>query len=657
MQKKKAVAVLVILAMIISASLGYFLSLPSTPDADDEEQNLEIDLHPYNSLNWWNIAWEEGKFNQFSTPLTTIVSKGSRFGESDGYEAAADYLIDTLESLSIEASFWGEHRSVVGYQKGYGNDSRAIVFGAHLDSAEDSSGVDQNAGGCATVMMIATVLSEFQLPVDLYYCFFAGNMEFIDFQKNKRALYGSQEVADTLKTRGVDVISSLNFDEILYYDSQQSENKRLIVEYRSPSIFGYHQTAYFADLLITFMSSSGYDIINSTRNTQTDTDHKSFWERGYPAINIKSGHTKLSEDYIPDSLSTSYYNKTQGFLVAKASCAMAVYLAQKGNGNPTEYKLQRELDSYEQATLHTIITVPQQLQVYGNVEVPENTSLTLRNASFDLLSIDELPNSSFSFETEMPALIGDVRLSVRNVGDTNNEIEVYLVYDSDTDGDGILDSDQYSWPPPQSPLDWDNDGLNESLEKSIGCDPFVSDTDGDGMNDGYEVNFGLDPLADDAEDDLDNDGLSNIREKSLGTRPNHNDTDEDNLPDNWEVTFGTDPLVNDSHLDFDDDNLTNYEEYLYGSDPLSADSDFDGLTDWEEVQLGTDPSNDDTDADDLNDLSEIRETLDPLFPDYDMDLLPDGSDPNPRINSIIVILMLALVPVATGSIIFWKRLG
>lgn len=64
-------------------------------------------------------------------------------------------------------------------------------------------------------------------------------------------------------------------------------------------------------------------------------------------------------------------------------------------------------------------------------------------------------------------------------------------------------------------VDSDGDGLLDSEEADIGSDPQNTDSDGDGLQDGEEVDMGADPTS--------------------------TDTDGDGYLDPWEVTEGTDP--------------------------------------------------------------------------------------------------------------------
>ncbi|HET9589472.1 MAG TPA: DUF5050 domain-containing protein [Anaerolineales bacterium] len=149
--------------------------------------------------------------------------------------------------------------------------------------------------------------------------------------------------------------------------------------------------------------------------------------------------------------------------------------------------------------------------------------------------------------------------------------------------------------------DSDGDGLLNSQEIDLGTDPFQPDTDGDGLSDGQEVN-------------------------THRTDPMIPDTDEDGLLDGEEIQpHQTDPL----NPDTDGDGLLDGEEIDRGTDPRNPDTDGDGISDGEEIRLGTDPRNPDTDGDGLPDGQENQNCPRPLDPDSDDDGITDGRDLDP----------------------------
>lgn len=131
--------------------------------------------------------------------------------------------------------------------------------------------------------------------------------------------------------------------------------------------------------------------------------------------------------------------------------------------------------------------------------------------------------------------------------------------------------------------DSDGDGLLDTDEIAFGTDPRARDTDGDGFGDQLEVrlrNAGFDPLykgdadcpiADDKRD-ADGDGLTNCEERFIGTDAHLIDTDADGLPDDVEYRLGSNPVVADDLVD----------------------TDFDGARNGVEVPAHTDPTKDDT---------------------------------------------------------------
>ena len=68
--------------------------------------------------------------------------------------------------------------------------------------------------------------------------------------------------------------------------------------------------------------------------------------------------------------------------------------------------------------------------------------------------------------------------------------------------------------------DRDGDGVTDAQEYQLGLSPILADSDADGMPDGWEIKFKLDPSwAADAADDDDSDGFTNLQEYFADTNP------------------------------------------------------------------------------------------------------------------------------------------
>jgi hypothetical protein len=138
------------------------------------------------------------------------------------------------------------------------------------------------------------------------------------------------------------------------------------------------------------------------------------------------------------------------------------------------------------------------------------------------------------------------------------------------------------WDQTQS-TDTDGDGLVDRQEFSLGTAMGNPDTDGDGFNDLLEYNLrrsGFDPLDPDDADctlvldrlDDDGDGLLNCEERFIGTSPDLFDSDSDGLPDPLEVRMGTNPVWADADVDMDFDGSANHKEIAWHMNPAENDA-------------------------------------------------------------------------------------
>ncbi|MCL4691360.1 MAG: FG-GAP repeat protein [Candidatus Hydrogenedentes bacterium] len=163
-----------------------------------------------------------------------------------------------------------------------------------------------------------------------------------------------------------------------------------------------------------------------------------------------------------------------------------------------------------------------------------------------------------------------------------------VVVNQDSDGDGLLDSDETD---------------------IYGTDPSIADTDGDGLTDGEEVLV-------------------------YGTNPLLEDCDEGGIADGWEVLVdGTDPLNPlDDIVDSDGDGLLDGVEITLAAggdcpDPLVFDSDGDGLSDGEEyLTWQTSLCDPDTDGDGVDDGIDPTPLVPGVPPEFIEKLLDDAAN-------------------------------
>ena len=211
--------------------------------------------------------------------------------------------------------------------------------------------------------------------------------------------------------------------------------------------------------------------------------------------------------------------------------------------------------------------------------------------------------------------------------------------DADTDGDGAGDGAEVG--NVVSPVDSDGDGTPNVFESSI------ADLDGDGVtnqSDPANANVCI-PNSNSAgclATDSDGDGLTNGQEDALGTSRGNADTDGDGTNDGAEVGGnvnspadsdgdGNPNVLESSVADADGDGASNQNDSANGnacvpnpnSTPcLGLDNDGDGLTNSQEDALGTDRNNSDSDGDGISDGAEAgTNPADPT--DTDHDGIPD----------------------------------
>jgi Mg-chelatase subunit ChlD len=170
--------------------------------------------------------------------------------------------------------------------------------------------------------------------------------------------------------------------------------------------------------------------------------------------------------------------------------------------------------------------------------------------------------------------VSHVNNSFRQFFDSLQSIGFAYKLDGDTDGDGLLDIEEFVYHSNPLKVDTDADGLTDFFEmKQAFTNPSKTDSDDNGITDDKE--------------DKDKDGLSNKQEQDHDANPLKADTDDDKLMDGEEVKVGTNPNQSDT----DQDKLMDGEEDPLGFDPTNKDTDGNGIIDGEErVSVTTSPN-------------------------------------------------------------------
>lgn len=519
-------------------------------------------------------AIDRDSYESFVEGLSSI---GSRFQKSgDNNLNAREWISDQLTTLSdgrIEVEFVGIYNNVVGKLPGYlPGEHEAFVITSHYDSADDSPGANDNGSGVAAVLELARVLSMYEWPVDIY--FVATNYA-VPLQWDT-PYKGSNELAQIWVDEGVEIAALYNVDMILYPNSYADYTERVLLGYDATT--PYPVSHYWADLAKMMGNLWGYDVFrvmdSYTFPVWNDGDHLRFYQNGYESV-VSAFESGYATDYISgtrdDVYDYSRFDYHLGRALTGAIGGSIAFSMARAYGERTHLHLTGTLSHGISRTFHIAISTSTSINIssrwFGG-----GSEYRLYSPGDSLIASAFYPGASawestniFHTTLSSPGLY---HLEIGNLAEDNLGYEINILYDTDADGNGVLDKNEYWLDSALFNTDDDADELSNAMEIILGTDRNDPDTDSDFMYDGWEYENGFDPLdPSDGNDDAENDGVSNVNEFILGTNPWSSDTDSDKLPDLWEIENGLDPLVDDAALDNDGDGKTNLEEYEADTNP------------------------------------------------------------------------------------------
>ena len=258
--------------------------------------------------------------------LYSLQNFSTRYSFSAGIVAASQYLFDAFSAVPrLQVSFqdftYGgtAMRNVVAVLPGLDPTIRtAFVVGGHYDSTSSDSdpmvlapGADDNGSGTVAVLEAARVLSQYR---------FNATLVFIAFSTEEQGLVGSDYYATCAAGHFADVGLYLNLD-MIGYDPMDAHGIDVITNPASQ---------WAANLTQAIVSDYGVGLVTTQYvSLAANSDHASFWARGYPAIfliesDFNAPNYHSSTDVIANLNMGLITDTTQGSVATLATLAGAL---------------------------------------------------------------------------------------------------------------------------------------------------------------------------------------------------------------------------------------------------------------------------------------------------------------------------------------------
>ena len=220
--------------------------------------------------------------------------------EPAALEAAARHIEFALFSLGYEVGtqrFEAERKEVRNIEVTVGGTARAdeiVIVGAHYDSVAGAVGANDNGSGVAALLELARLIKDAK-P--------ARTVRFVAFVNEEPPFFvtgemGSQHYARRSRERGEKIVAMISLETIGWYSDRAGSQ-----HYPFPLSFFYPSTGNFLAFVANLSSRSLlHAAIASFRRHAAFpsegvaapafipgvdwSDHRSFWEQGYPALMI-----------------------------------------------------------------------------------------------------------------------------------------------------------------------------------------------------------------------------------------------------------------------------------------------------------------------------------------------------------------------------------
>ncbi len=218
----------------------------------------------------------------------SVYTIASRHYNSVHNPKAAQYIFELLQSYGYTPRYQYNSATsvnVLATKLGTKYPNQYYIIGGHYDDMPSGSlapGADDNASGTVGVLEAARILAGFPTEYTVVFAL---------WDEEERGLYGSDAYVDTAYFRGDSILCNINLDMIAYDGNNDGKNE--VVSNTASESFANDYISAMRTYLPTLVPIKK---INTTANS----DHASFWTRGYKGfMNIED-----NSDFTP------YYHTT-----------------------------------------------------------------------------------------------------------------------------------------------------------------------------------------------------------------------------------------------------------------------------------------------------------------------------------------------------------
>jgi PKD repeat protein len=273
-------------------------------DQVDEGTVLQYDRQLAGELPVWVDGEDyeiDTRYTYSGTPIQKATSYVGQFMASKG--------------LAVEYHNWEDetYPNVIGEITGETNPDDIFIIGAHLDDVQNTPGADDNASGSVATLLAAELLSEYDFNCTVRFAFWTGE---------EQGLLGSDAYAQRSFDEEENILGYLNLDMIAYNTTDTAPDIDLI--YNS----SIRPTRELAQLMSDVIEAYSLDLIPEMINSKSgDSDHASFWDRGYTSILTIEDQDDFSPFYhteydTPTNTNLAYFTEA-----VKASLATFLHMS------------------------------------------------------------------------------------------------------------------------------------------------------------------------------------------------------------------------------------------------------------------------------------------------------------------------------------------